>query len=276
MKNLYGLLGGNLSHSFSPKIHSLIFDERKIDGFYHLFEVSDNELKEAIKGLKVLGVKGVNVTIPYKIDAMKHLDIVSDEAKKIKAINTICFKENKTIGYNTDYYGFGMMLDKYNVNVENKSIVILGTGGASRAVVQYLTDNGANEIIFITRNLKRAEKKLSGYKILTYNDIKHLKEVDILINCTPCGMYPKLEESPVNKQVISKFKIVIDLIYNPKETLLLKYSNELSLKSINGLYMLIAQAIKSQELWNDIDIKPDTIDGIYDRVKSLLYKEKNK
>ncbi|MTI65311.1 MAG: shikimate dehydrogenase [Firmicutes bacterium] len=271
MKSLYGLLGEKLSHSFSPQIHSFIFDETKIDGSYHLFEVSGNELKEAIKGLKVLGIKGVNVTIPHKIDAMKYLDIISDEAKKIKAINTICFKGNKTIGYNTDYYGFGMMLYKYNIDVKNKRIVILGTGGASRAVVQYLLDKGSKEIIFITRNLKKAQKKLSGYKILTYNDLEHLKEKDILINCTPCGMYPNVEDCPVDKQVVSKFKVAIDLIYNPEKTLLLKYSKELNLKSINGLYMLVAQAIKSEELWNNIDIESDVVNEIYDRVYSLLY-----
>ncbi|WP_097027871.1 shikimate dehydrogenase [Clostridium peptidivorans] len=263
MKRLYGLLGEKLGHSFSPQIHSLIFKELDIDGYYHLFEVDKLELQCAILGFKALKVKGVNVTIPYKVDAIKYLDELSSEGKNIGAINTICFKDGKAIGYNTDYYGFGMMLDKFNVKVKGKNAVILGSGGASKAVLQFLLDNGVNEVIFATRNEEECKKKFNKFKAISYDKIKSLKSQDIVINCTPVGMYPNVENSPLSKEDVSKFASVVDLIYNPGETLLLKYAREQGIQGINGLYMLVGQAIKAQELWNSVKVNKETVDKIY-------------
>lgn len=263
MKRLYGLLGEKLGHSFSPQIHSLIFKELDIDGYYHLFEVDKLELQCAILGFKALKVKGVNVTIPYKVDVIKYLDELSPEGKNIGAINTICFKDGKVIGYNTDYYGFGMMLDKFNVKVKGKNAVILGSGGASKAVLQFLLDNGVNEVIFATRNEEECKKKFNKFKAISYDKIKSLKSQDIVINCTPVGMYPNVENSPLSKEDVSKFASVVDLIYNPGETLLLKYAREQGIQGVNGLYMLVGQAIKAQELWNSVKVNKKTVDKIY-------------
>ncbi|SKA82658.1 shikimate dehydrogenase [Clostridium sp. USBA 49] len=265
MKKLYGLLGGKLSHSFSPEIHSIIFEKTNTDAYYHLFEIKKEDIKHAVKALQVLGVAGVNVTIPYKVEIMEFLDEISIEAKKIGAINTIVFKDNKTYGYNTDYYGFGMTLDKFNVNVKDKKIVLLGTGGVSKAIVQYLYDNNAKEITYVTRD----KNKFCGNKnkIIDYNELNNIKNQDIIINCTPCGMFPNIEESPVNKEIFENYTTAIDLIYNPKETKFLKYAYEKKLKTINGLYMLIAQAVKSQELWMNKKIEKKVVDEVYEKFK---------
>ncbi|SKC81301.1 shikimate dehydrogenase [Maledivibacter halophilus] len=269
MSNLFGLIGEKLKHSFSPAIHSIIFNELNIEGYYDLFEVKSQDLKMAIYGLKAIGARGVNVTIPYKVNIMEYLDDLSHEAKKIGAVNTICFKENKTIGYNTDYFGFGIMLDKYDIDIKNKEAVILGTGGASKAVLQYLLDKGIRDIIFVSRNIRKSKERLKNYKVISYDDFKKISDKDMIINCTPSGMYPKVENCPVSRDDISKFQAAVDLIYNPVETLFLKHAKDQGIKSVNGLYMLVGQAVKAQELWNDIEISSEVIEKIYEEIKKL-------
>ncbi|AEB77022.1 shikimate dehydrogenase [Clostridium botulinum] len=270
MKGLYGLLGEKLVHSFSPQIHSLIFKELKINGYYHLFEVDEEDIEHGVSGFKAFKVQGVNVTIPYKVRVMDYIDDISLEAKNIGAINTICFKNGKTKGYNTDYYGFGMMLENFNIDVKGKNVVILGTGGASRAVKQYLLDNKVEKITFVTRDLDNKRKELENYNLISYSNIENLKNQDIVINCTPCGMYPNTESSPLTESQVAKFKVVVDLIYNPQETLIMKYARNQRIKAVNGLYMLVGQAIKSQELWNSLKIKKELVDKIYENIKNLL------
>ncbi|MCY6369989.1 shikimate dehydrogenase [Clostridium ganghwense] len=270
MKSLYGLLGEKLTHSFSPQIHSEIFKKISIDGHYQLFEVEKKNLVDAVAGLKALKVRGVNVTIPYKVEVMKFLDSISEEAEKIGAVNTICLKNGKSIGYNTDYYGFGMMLNRFNVNLNNKVAVILGTGGAARAVLQYLIDNGVDEVILVSRNKEEGKTKFKDFKVISYEELNSVNRLDIVINSTPCGMYPNIENSPLSKDIISKFNIAIDLIYNPKETLFLKYAKETGLKVINGLYMLVDQAVKAEELWNSIKVDSKIVDKIHSIVDSKL------
>lgn len=270
MKGLYGLLGEKLGHSFSPQIHSLIFKELNIGGYYHLFEVDKALLGDAVSGLKALKVKGINVTIPYKIDVMEYLDEISEEGKSIGAINTLSFKDGKIKGYNTDYYGFGMMLEKNNVYVKGKNVVILGTGGVSKAVLQYLIDNEAKDITFVARNVEEGKKRFGEYKVIAYDKVIELENQDIVINCTPVGMYPKIDASPLTKEEVTKFKVVVDLIYNPHETLILKYASRQGIQGINGLYMLVGQAVKAEELWNSVQIPKEVVDKIYKKLSRLL------
>lgn len=265
MKKLYGLLGEKLSHSFSPQIHSYIFKQTKNDAYYHLFEVERNNLQYAVNSLKVLNISGVNVTIPYKVEIMKYLDEVSKEALKIGAVNTIVLNKNKTIGYNTDYYGFGMMLSKFDVSVKGKKAVILGTGGASMAVTQYLLDNDVSDITYVSRN-KGNNRKVKGFNVIGYDDLKHIGRSDIIINCTPCGMFPYVDKTPVKPKVFDKFNTAVDLIYNPKETIFLKNAKNKGLKCVNGMYMLIYQAVKSQELWINKEIDSEVVDKIYENL----------
>ncbi len=272
MSSLFGLIGERLEHSFSPIIHSIIFEEMNLEGYYHLFEVDRQDLKRAVLGLNALGARGVNVTIPYKVEIMKYVHDISHEAEKIGAINTLSFKENNILGYNTDYFGFGIMLDKFKVDVKNREAVILGTGGAAKSVLQYLLDNNIRDVTIVSRDINAKREKFLDYRVISYDDIKRIGQQDIIINITPCGMYPKTNNSPVNREDISKFNTAIDLIYNPMETLFLKHAKNYGLKALNGLYMLVGQAIKAQELWNDVEINGEIIDSIYSRTLQNIKK----
>lgn len=270
MGKFYGLLGEKLGHSISPQIHNLVFEELKEQATYQLFQVKKERLKEVVYGLKYLGSSGVNVTIPFKIDIMAYLDNISEEARRIGAVNTICFRDEIAIGYNTDYYGFGMLLDKFEIDIKNKEIVVLGTGGSSKAVIQYVLDKGSAKITVVTRNL--SEKSLNkDYKTIDYSELSKNPKGDLIINTTPLGMYPNLNATPVGKNILSKFQAAVDLIYNPFETLFLKTAKDSGCKSVNGLYMLVGQAIVAEELWNNIIIEKQVVEKIYSNLRLNLY-----
>ena len=271
MSILYGLRGGKLGHSLSPEIHSQILESINQKGLFNLFEIKRENLKTALYGLRALEAKGVNVTIPYKIEIMKYLDKISVEAQKIGAVNTIAFKDGIITGYNTDYIGFGATLKKAAIEVRNKRIVILGTGGVSKAVVQYLIDNEAKDIMCVSR---KPERSLNNISVISYGDIIRIADKDIIINCTPSGMFPNIEASPVSKDILSQFSIAVDLIYNPKETLFLRDAAELGIKTQNGLYMLVAQAIAAQEIWNGISINNEVTEKIYRIIESKFSQPK--
>lgn len=272
MSNIYGLIGKKLSHSFSPEIHKLILNKLDIKGTYNLFEIKEENLKAAVHGLNALEVKGVNVTIPYKIDIMQYLDDISEEAAKIGAINTISFKDEILKGYNTDYIGFGASLIHSGIEIKNKTVLILGTGGASKAVVQYLVDNGARDIVYVSRDKKKAALNTENFRIISYEELENLKFMDLIINCTPCGMYPITDNCPVNEKVIDKFSTAIDLIYNPEKTIFLKLAENKGLKVVNGLYMLVAQAIASQEIWQEAYFDDEFVHDIYNMTKSIIFR----
>ena len=189
------------------------------------------------------------------------------EAEKIGAVNTINFENGEIIGYNTDYLGFGMLLDKKGISVNNEATVILGTGGASKAIYQYLVDNNAKEVVFVSRDAVKAKERNSDHKVIEYSDLKHLKTSGIIINCTPVGMYPEMEDSPIDKVFFDKFHTAVDVIYNPRETMFLNEAKQQGLKAINGLHMLIGQAIKAQEIWNNIEISDAITERVYRETK---------
>lgn len=263
MDKKFGLIGENLKHTYSPFIHDRILSKLNIKGQYGVYEVKRTNLKYVVSGLKALGFSGVNVTIPYKVDIIDYLDLLNEEAAKIGAVNVVKIsQDNSAIGYNTDYYGFGMMLRKYNIEIKDKNILILGTGGASRAVVQYLKDNFAGNITIVSRNIEIAKLKYKGYDVIEYQDISEVTDCSIIINTTPVGMYPDVDESAIEMKFLKNFKYAIDLVYNPTKTLFLKEAEKEGLITLNGLYMLVAQAVKSQEIWNDINIKENILDSV--------------
>lgn len=271
----FALIGEKLSHTFSPFIHNEILKHIGLNGSYGVLEFAKDCMPNIINDLKYQFYRGVNVTIPYKTDIIPYLDEISPEAQKIGAINTISFISNKAIGYNTDYFGFAKLLNFNGIDVEGKKALILGTGGVSRAVIRYLEDNNIKSIKLASRNIDNAKNKYYGYEIYNYNELNKLEKIDIVINCTPVGMHGTIKSNieefntPIDKSFLTKFEIAIDLIYNPIETVFLKQARELGLKTANGLYMLTAQAVKSQEIWNDIDID----DYVIDRINNLLLKQ---
>lgn len=261
----FGLLGEKLSHSLSPQIHKRIFELTGINGGYKLFPVPKEDVKKVSDSIKLFGIKGMNVTIPYKEVVMEQLDSISDEAKKIGAINTILLKENKLYGYNTDYYGFGKMLQINDIEVKDKVAVILGTGGAAKAVIEYMLDNNVRELYLVSRDKNTKSIKDPRINLVDYVDLKSLKG-DILINTTPLGMYPKVGVSPVPIDIIEKYSTLIDLIYNPKQTEFLRLGSNVGKKICGGLYMLVGQAVKSQEIWQGREIRDDVINKIYEEL----------
>ncbi len=247
----YGLLGGKLGHSLSPKIHELFFKYTGLSGSYSLLETELEALPERIKAMRT-AYAGSNVTIPHKIAVMTLLDSVAPEAEAIGAVNTIKFTKAGAFGYNTDYFGFGRMLEYNEIAVSGKVAVVLGSGGAARAVMKYLADKEAMQIYLVTRNPETVDKHFLAIapscKVIDYAELENLQG-DVIINCTPVGMFPKVEAAPVSAEVCANFEAAVDLIYNPAETLFLRQAKDAGKKAVNGLFMLVAQAVAAQEIW---------------------------
>lgn len=275
MNTLFGLLGQSLAHSISPVIHKMIFNQMSISAYYHLFEVEEQNLGDAVRGLMAIGSAGVNVTIPYKIRVIDYLDNLSTEAEAIGSVNCISFNKHGTVGYNTDYIGLGRMLEKYNIEVSGKNAAVLGNGGAAKTVVRYLIDHGVHNIIVVTRSTPNHDffvmlEDFKNIKIINYSQLSKGVEGDFIINCTPCGMYPHINETPVASHAISNFDTAIDIIYNPTETMFLKQAREAGLMTLNGLYMLVSQAVAAQEIWNNIQFSRSNTDQIFQTISSNI------
>ena len=242
----YGLIGFPLGHSFSISYHNQRFADENINARYYNFEIASiDELAEVLDQNPEL--KGLNVTIPYKEKVMPFLDYISPEARAIGAVNVIkVIHEGKKIilkGYNSDVIGFTRsiepMLEKWH-----KKALILGTGGASKAVGYGLKSLGL-ETVCVSRYERQGT--------ICYKDITPdvVKEYNVIVNCTPVGMYPKTEECPqLPYEALDSHNILYDLIYNPDETLFMKKGAEQGAQTKNGLEMLLLQAFASWEFWN--------------------------
>ncbi|WP_051280075.1 shikimate dehydrogenase [Anaerovorax odorimutans] len=241
-----GLIGEKLSHSLSPEIHKKFMEQNNIDGSYELIEIPMENFESDFNVLKKSNYTGVNITIPYKEKVIPLLDEISPQAKFIGAVNTVLFRNGKAIGYNTDYNGFVSTIQHNNTKIKGKSAVILGAGGVSKAVIKGLLDEGISDITIVSRN----KNNFHSLYTISYEFFKEANiKCDILINCTPVGMYPNVNASPISKDLI-KAEVAIDMIYNPEKTLFLKYAEELGIKIINGSHMLYEQAIAAQKIWN--------------------------
>lgn len=245
----YGLIGAKLSHSFSKEIH-----EQLADYDYELKELTLQEVPDFIKGRSF---KAINVTIPYKETVMPYLDEISDMAKKIGSVNTIVNKNGKLYGYNTDYYGFSYMLEYGGISVKGKNVAVLGSGGASKTVVATLRDLGANNVIVVSR---------SGE--INYENVSERKDINVIVNASPVGMYPNVGQCLVNLDDFPLLEGVADLVYNPSLTEILRRAKEKGVAYVNGLSMLVAQAKKACELFIDTKIDDGEIDRITDIVAS--------
>lgn len=255
--NKYGLLGETLGYSFSPKIHSLIFQYTDLSGEYGLFPTKKEDLINLIRKVRSGDINGLNVTIPYKTEVMQYLDAISEEARFIGAVNTIYMQNEKLIGANTDSFGFKYTLDINDVEVLGKRVAVLGTGGASKSIVFVLENMGAQ----VTQFSRTPENEQKAYDELDENH-----NYDIIVNTTPIGMHPNIDSSPIKEKCIGSAEAVIDIVYNPIETKLLSYAKKQGIKYINGMYMLVGQAVKAQEIFNSIIIDKTIIKKIYDKV----------
>ncbi len=239
-----GLIGEKLAHSFSPQIHKALADYS-----YFLFEMSEEDVGNFLAGD---GFDAVNVTIPYKKTVMPFLDEISEEALRIGSVNTVTRTKKGLRGDNTDYYGFLYTVKKSGIEIPQKKVLILGTGGASLTARTVSADLGASEIVFVSRTGE------TNYETV-YE--KHT-DAAVVINCTPVGMYPNNGTAPIDLTRLPHCRGVIDMIYNPAKTKLLLDAERLGIPCINGLSMLVAQAKRACELFLSTEIADSEIDRI--------------
>ena len=246
-----GLLGRKLGHSYSPSIHAALADYE-----YDLYEKEPEELENF---LKEGDFTGLNVTIPYKKAVIPYLFDLEPTAECLGAVNTIVRLENgQLIGFNTDYGGFRSMVNKSGLSVRGKKVLVLGSGGASNTAVEALEQMGAMPVV-ISR---------SGEN--NYENLHRHADAAILVNATPVGMYPNVGVSPVDLDQLPNLEGVLDVIYNPARTQLLLDAEAKGLVTMNGLWMLVAQAKDSAELFTKQDISNEKITEIYRTLKGQM------
>ena len=242
----YGLIGSNLTHSFSKYLH-----EEFLNTKYELKSLNKDELDLFFKKKDF---KGINVTLPYKKEVIKYLDEVDEIVKRTNTCNCIINKDNKLVGYNTDYYGFKFLIEENDIIIENRKIAILGSGGTFSTIKALMNDLNAKEVYCISRN-----KKEDTY---TYEELYDLG-IDVLINATPVGMYPENFESNINLDKFNDLKVVIDVIFNPLRTKLVLDAKKRGIKAVGGLEMLVFQGVKANELFLNKVYSYEEIRSIY-------------
>ena len=248
-----GLVGKSLSHSLSPTVHSYLFEKLGISGTYEKYEVSENEVSGIIPMMMKENILGLNVTIPYKETLFHLVDECDDHAKNIGAINTIKVKDGVSYGYNTDYLGVIQMFRSANVPLQGKDIVILGSGGSTKALIYAFHLEDADTITVAARNPESSQALKQQFPYIETRNLRELIDKphkgDILINTTPVGMFPNVDESPVPENTLTNFKVAGDIVYNPLMTKFLTLAEKHNLKAVTGLSMLINQAIAAEEIW---------------------------
>lgn len=249
---VYGLLGRTLGHSYSPQIHALLADYE-----YRLFEVEPQDLETFLNKRKF---GGINVTIPYKKAVLPYLSGISENAKRIGAVNTITVgRDGGLYGDNTDYDGFLCLVQKSGFQVKDKKALVLGTGGASLPISTVLSDLGAREIVFISR---------SGEN--NYQNLSRHADADLIVNTTPVGMYPNNLHAPLSLSEFPKLSGVLDIVYNPQKTKLILDAERLGIPAYSGLLMLVAQGKRAAELFLGHDIPDSETDRIFKKLSTEM------
>ena len=254
---LYGVIGNPVRHSLSPMIHNGAFRRLGWNAVYLAFEVKNVE--EALRGIRGLGVRGVSVTIPFKTEVLPFLDKIEGLAKKVGAVNTIINRRGRLIGYNTDCEGALEALEE-KMDLRGKRVVLLGAGGAARAIGFGLKERGV-PLIVVNRSKERgwALSKELRCNYLPISSLARMKEgeleADILINATSLGMYPRDGETPIPKKFLKKGMVVMDIVYEPLQTRLLREAKEKGCVTVDGLEMLIRQGMAQFEIWTGRRLK---------------------
>lgn len=261
---LIALIGNPVKHSKSPYMHNLSFEKLGLDYAYMAFEVEDNLLENTVDALKILNSRGFNITMPHKENIIKYLDETSEDARIIGSVNTVLNENNRLIGYNTDGRGFIKALEEEGQEFKDKKIVIIGAGGACRAIAIQLAFDGAREVVIFNRTFKKAEdisntinREISKGKSRAIElDEKllkrELKDAQILINTTSIGMKDTIDQSVIKSpHILHRDLFVIDLIYDPLKTKFLSQAEEMGCKTMNGANMLLYQGALAFKIWTD-------------------------
>jgi len=259
MGKTFAVIGDPIDHSLSPNIHSAAFRELNLDCSYIAYRIPKGELEEGIEGLKKIKVDGFNVTIPHKVEMMKYLDRIDESCSLIGAVNTVTYKDSIFKGYNTDMDGFLEPFKEKKLNVSNTKILLLGAGGAARAIVAGFAKEKANSITIANRTLENANNLLEFAKkigldanAIKIEDVNNLvKDYDIIVNATSIGL--KNEPSPISLEGINEKTIVYDIVYMPMNTDFIKKAKERKAIVIFGYEMLLGQAARAFEIWHGME-----------------------
>ena len=271
---IYCIFGNPVSHTLSPVIHNAGFSAIGLDAVYCAFEPED--IGKAVESMRNLGIAGASVTIPFKIDVMKHIDEIDELAKAIGAVNTLLNKDGIISGFNTDGIGACAAIIKSGIKLASSSALIAGNGGSARAIAWSLlaqecavaiTGRNMNHISSLTQELSQ---KYNGVSCIAAEKLtpEYTKNFDIIINTTPVGMEPDPKKSPLDKKLLHNGQTVFDIIYKPDKTALLTLAEKQGCKTIRGFEMLLNQGAEQFKIWTGLDAPKDVMRSA---AKKFLY-----
>jgi shikimate dehydrogenase len=254
---MYGVFGDPIRHSKSPIMLNRAFREAGINAAYAAFHVRPDQLGDAVRGVRALGYRGINVTIPHKVEVMSYLDEIDEGARVIGAVNTIVNDDGRLIGYNTDGIGYVRSLkEETGLSLQGKNVLMLGAGGAARGVAYALAKEGTARIRIANRTPERAVKLASAISVFTECTAVRLEELprvigetDLVVNTTSAGMHPNVDDVPMDPALLHERLVVSDLIYNPLVTRFLREAESRGAQIHGGLGMFIYQGAYAFEYW---------------------------
>ncbi|MCA9732616.1 MAG: shikimate dehydrogenase [Deferribacteres bacterium] len=252
LKQSLGVIGAPIAHSLSPLLHEFIIRQYDLPFTYSAYHVEKESLAEAVYGAQALGFRGLNVTVPYKKDVMSLLDEIDEFALKVGAVNTILFSEGRITGYNTDVFGFLHSLAVENVSLSDRDVVLLGAGGAARAIVLAAKKGGARSVMIYNRTYEKAAAlaEKMGCVAVSQDYFTAIPDHAVIINTTSVGMHPNVNASPLPQTLFRADCLYIDIVYNPQNTLFLQYATHAGAQTVGGIGMLILQGILAMEIWS--------------------------
>lgn len=270
---VYGVIGHPIGHTVSPLLHNIAFQAHQMAAAYVPFAVHPDQLKEALAGIRSLGIAGVNVTIPHKIKVLPHLDEITPTAQRIGAVNTIRNDAGTLIGTNTDGLGFLRSLAVLSFSPHEKTILLLGAGGSARSILVSLAEAGARAVFIANRTLSKALELAEEFSPIfpktefRSDALAHFFEtpIDLLINTTSVGMNDS--KAPADLACFQTLQHVADIIYSPPQTPLLQQAKQLKIPAINGLGMLLHQGCEAFEFWTN---QPAPVALMEQKLRSLL------
>lgn len=267
--NIIGVIGYPIKHSLSPMMHNTAFALNKLNYNYIPFEVPGSFLKDAVRGMVALNIKGFNVTLPHKEKICEHLNNLSEEAIIIGAVNTVVNDAGQLYGYNTDVYGIIKSLEPYKKELSGSTATLIGAGGAARsAIYALITHFKVKRINIINRTFQRADSlkeyfssrllfnSIKAYELIPPDNVELIRNSKLVVNTTSVGMMPEIDDSPIpNAEPFMKDQIVFDMVYNPLKTKFLKFAHSKEAIIVDGLKMFVEQGAKSFELWTGEKMK---------------------
>jgi len=258
----YYLLGYPVGHSVSPSMHNAAFRELDLPHRYSLLETPPRKLEETLEYLKENGFGGANVTIPHKIEVIKHLDMLAPSAEEVGAVNTIENKAGILIGHNTDAAGGMRALTEAYGGLRESKVVLLGAGGAARALAKALAPR-VSELVILNRSPEKAVELAEGLGGNVVGGSLREQEIidwaDVVINATPVGMKPHTGESPVEPRYLREGQLVFDLVYAPLKTRLLRDAERAGARTLSGLWMLVYQGVEAFKIWTGVEPSAETM-----------------